>query len=300
MNIGQSDAVTIGEYNEQGELMQGYYYSPQNNLANAPVAIKHNDNGITQTSYYQNDHLNTPQMLTRPNGSVVWQGQYDAFGEVTQTNTQVSNPLRFLGQYQDDETGLHYNWNRYYDNSIGRYVTSDPIGLNGGLNTYGYALGNPLRWTDSRGLEVVAQDSISRNALNTLQSSSSTGESIVSSLNSSGANVNIRARSGVLDSVASALGGGKSYYNPDTNTIIYDPNQGQDEFGMPNEIVLGHELVHAYHDEVLGRNSRNTLKSTLQQWTVHGIPGGANSEMQCFPNFSENAIRDDYGIKRRR
>ena len=288
------------EYNEQGELMQGYYYSPQNSLGNAPVAIKHNDNGITQASYYQNDHLNTPQMLTRPNGAVVWQGQYDAFGEVTQTNTQVSNPLRFPGQYQDDETGLYYNWNRYYDNSIGRYVTSDPIGLNGGLNTYGYALGNPLRWTDSRGLEVVAQDSISRNALNTLQSSSSTGESIVSSLNSSGANVNIRARSGVLGSVASALGGGKSYYNPDTNTIIYDPNQGQDEFGMPNEIVLGHELVHAYHDEVLGRNSRNTLKSTLQQWTVHGIPGGANSEMQCFPNFSENAIRDDYGIKRRR
>ncbi len=64
MNIGQSDAVTIGEYNEQGELMRGYYYSPQNSLGNAPVAIKHNDNGITQTSYYQNEKH--PQMLTRP------------------------------------------------------------------------------------------------------------------------------------------------------------------------------------------------------------------------------------------
>ena len=152
MNIGQSDAVTIGEYNEQGELMQGYYYSPQNSLANAPVAIKHNDNGITQTSCYQNDHLNTPQMLTRPNGSVVWQGQYDAFGEVTQTNTQVSNPIRFPGQYYDQETGLHYNWNRYYDPEIGRYVTSDPIGLGGGLNTFGYGYQNPLYWTDPEGL----------------------------------------------------------------------------------------------------------------------------------------------------
>ena len=133
MNIGQSDAVTIGEYNEQGELMRGYYYSPQNNLANAPVAIKHNDNGITQTSYYQNDHLNTPQMLTRPNGSVVWQGQY-----------------------QDDETGLHYNWYRYYDNSIGRYVTFDPIGLSGGYNTYAYAYQNPLYWTDPYGLFSTA------------------------------------------------------------------------------------------------------------------------------------------------
>ena len=144
------------EYNEQGELMQGYYYSPQNSLGNAPVAIKHNDNGITQTSYYQNDHLNTPQMLTRPNGAIVWQGQYDAFGEVTQTNTQVSNPLRFPGQYQDDETGLHYNWYRYYDNSIGRYVTSDPIGLDGGLNTYGYVYGNPLKYFDPYGLYGTA------------------------------------------------------------------------------------------------------------------------------------------------
>ena len=152
MNIGQSDAVTIGEYNEQGELMQGYYYSPQNSLGNAPVAIKHNDNGITQTSYYQNDHLNTPQMLTRPNGAIVWQGQYDAFGEVTQTNTQVSNPIRFPGQYYDQETGLHYNWNRYYDPQTGRYIASDPIGLAGGYNTYAYVGGNPLMYVEPNGL----------------------------------------------------------------------------------------------------------------------------------------------------
>ncbi len=98
--------------------MQGYYYSPQNSLRNAPVAIKHNDNGITQT------------------------------------NTQVSNPLRFPGQYQDDETGLHYNWHRYYDNSIGRYVTRDPIGLRGGLNVYAYAGGSLLRQISQR-IEMV-------------------------------------------------------------------------------------------------------------------------------------------------
>ncbi len=118
MNIGQSDAVTIGEYNEQGELMQGYYYSPQNSLGNAPVAIKHNDNGITQT------------------------------------NTQVSNSLRFPGQYQDDETGLHYNWHRYYDPLSDRYTQSDPIGLRGGMNTYIYALANPLKYIDPMGLAV--------------------------------------------------------------------------------------------------------------------------------------------------
>jgi RHS repeat-associated protein len=54
--------------------------------------------------------------------------------------------------YADAETGLYYNMARYYDPKIGRYISSDPIGLAGGLNTYGYAYNNPLRWTDPTGL----------------------------------------------------------------------------------------------------------------------------------------------------
>jgi RHS repeat-associated protein len=56
--------------------------------------------------------------------------------------------LRYPGQYYDAETGLHYNWHRYYDPRIGRYITSDPIGLRGGLNTYAYTNNNPLRYID--------------------------------------------------------------------------------------------------------------------------------------------------------
>ena len=60
--------------------------------------------------------------------------------------------LRFPGQYFDTETGLHYNYFRYYDPDSGRYVTSDPIGLAGGLNTYGYVGGDPVGGVDLYGL----------------------------------------------------------------------------------------------------------------------------------------------------
>ncbi|EPP0275528.1 RHS repeat-associated core domain-containing protein, partial [Salmonella enterica subsp. enterica] len=60
-------------------------------------------------------------------------------------------PLRLPGQYFDDETGLHYNLFRYYAPECGRFVSQDPIGLNGGINLYQYAP-NPLSWIDPWGL----------------------------------------------------------------------------------------------------------------------------------------------------
>lgn len=66
----------------------------------------------------------------------------------------VENSFRLPGQYNDQETGLHYNWNRYYDPKTGRYLTPDPIGLEGGINPFVYALDNPMILIDDTG-EIV-------------------------------------------------------------------------------------------------------------------------------------------------
>ena len=115
---------------------------------------------ITSNSfvYLHADQLNTPRLATNGSGTVVWRWDSDAFGigaanQDPDNDTNLVNVrLRFAGQYLDEETGLHYNYFRDYDEVTGRYVQSDPIGLEGGLNTYGYAHQNPLSYFDSFGL----------------------------------------------------------------------------------------------------------------------------------------------------
>uniref|UniRef100_UPI002AB5E3B2 RHS repeat-associated core domain-containing protein n=1 Tax=Burkholderia cepacia TaxID=292 RepID=UPI002AB5E3B2 len=110
---------------------------------------------------------------------LVWQARYKVWGNAVQEEwiarvpqrstatwgevsvvapmpTHVPRPqnLRFQGQYLDRETGLHYNRFRFYDPDIGRFITQDPIGLNGSVNLYQYAP-NPLAWIDPLGLMVL-------------------------------------------------------------------------------------------------------------------------------------------------
>jgi RHS repeat-associated protein len=104
--------------------------------------------------YYHNDHLGTPQILTNYSGTVSWKATYTPFGEAVTSVETVENPFRFPGQYYDQETGIHYNWNRYYDPKTGRYLTPDPIGLEGGINLFPYVANSPLNAADPSGLEV--------------------------------------------------------------------------------------------------------------------------------------------------
>ncbi|MBL3601780.1 MAG: RHS domain-containing protein [gamma proteobacterium endosymbiont of Lamellibrachia anaximandri] len=106
---------------------------------------------VPGTYYYHLDHLGTPEHLTGSDQAIVWTASKRPFGEMAVTTEVVKNHLRFPGQYFDSETGLHYNYFRDYDPSTGRYIQSDPIELQGGMNTYLYANGNPVLYVDHTG-----------------------------------------------------------------------------------------------------------------------------------------------------
>lgn len=108
--------------------------------------------------WHHNDHLGTPQAMTDATGTVVWSMSQTPFGIATVNEdpdgdgVAVINNFRFPGQYFDVETGLSYNYFRTYDPALGRYTQSDPIGLWGGMNTFGYVGGNPVNRIDFLGL----------------------------------------------------------------------------------------------------------------------------------------------------
>jgi RHS repeat-associated protein len=133
----------IAETNASGQMLVEYFY-----LGDQPLAMIR----PSEVLYYlHNDHLGTPEILTNDSATVSWKAAYTPFGEAVTSVETVENPLRFPGQYYDQETGLHYNWNRYGPKT-GRYLTPDPIGLEGGIDLFLYVANNPANRIDPEGL----------------------------------------------------------------------------------------------------------------------------------------------------
>nr|WP_314475275.1 RHS repeat-associated core domain-containing protein [uncultured Prevotella sp.] len=102
------------------------------------------------------DYIGRPVQAYDDNGNIVWQADYDIYGNVRNLNgSRQFIPFRLLGQYEDEEIGLYYNRFRYYDPRIGNYISQDPIRLAGNNPTLYAFVTDPNLWVDVFGLEII-------------------------------------------------------------------------------------------------------------------------------------------------
>lgn len=118
-----------------------------------PVAVSR----PTGLSYVEADHLGTPRVSANPSTNATewsWAFLGHAFGDDAASTIVIGKgvSLRYPGQFQDAEVPLHYNYFRSYEAEVGRYIESDPIDLQSGPSTYGYANGSPTYYVDPTGL----------------------------------------------------------------------------------------------------------------------------------------------------
>lgn len=147
----------LGTYDANGQAAQQVIW-----LQNSPVALMRNPTlGIPGLAYLQSDNLGSPRVAIDPERNVpIW--EWSSKGEVFGGQVPNRDPdgdgipfqldMRFPGQHATESSGMAYNTHRDYDASSGRYIQSDPIGVFGGMSTYGYVSGNPLSNKDPLGL----------------------------------------------------------------------------------------------------------------------------------------------------
>jgi RHS repeat-associated protein len=138
-------ANVVEEVDTTGSLLARYSY---------PLAL---DEPLTEvrsgsTVFYQGDGLGSITSLTTPSGTITGTYSYDSFGNLTASTGTITNPYRYAGREFDAEGSNYYNRARYYDQTVGRFTSEDPVKFSGGLNFYAYVRNDPVSYVDPMGL----------------------------------------------------------------------------------------------------------------------------------------------------
>jgi RHS repeat-associated protein len=125
-------------------VRRDYLWSPDGFV---PLAFREGG----RTYWIQCDARGAPIRVFRQDRSVVWSARYDSFGGATVDVEHVRQPWRLMGQYHDDETGLHHSHCRYYSPHIKSYLSRDPLWYEPGAANYSYAKNSPYTYADPFG-----------------------------------------------------------------------------------------------------------------------------------------------------
>ncbi|SDE01176.1 RHS repeat-associated core domain-containing protein [Actinokineospora iranica] len=123
---------------------------------------RHDDDDWVDQRFFDivTDMIGTPVELIDGDGAVAWRNHTTVWGRALgRLASTADTALRFPGQYFDEESGLHYNHQRYYDPEIAQYLSPDPMGAAAGANPFGYAP-NPTGASDPLGLALCPRDQI--------------------------------------------------------------------------------------------------------------------------------------------
>ena len=136
-----------------------YIYTDQDSYEPLAQVFHNNQDEAQYLAYFHNDQIGIPREMTDIHGNLLWYGEYTAWARLKKDERvykDAHQPFRLQNQYFDEETGLHYNFFRYYEPDTGRFIIQDPIGLLGGNNLYQFA---PIvqEWLDVLGLSSFSQ-----------------------------------------------------------------------------------------------------------------------------------------------
>ena len=230
----------IGELDNKGNLSEAYGWIPNSQWGTKPLWLaKVKINQTLQSASYHyliTDHLGTPQLAINGQGQQTWKMHSDAFGNIAlDSNNQMTLNLRFPGQYYDQETGLSYNYQRDYNPKIGRYIQSDPLGLNGGINSFVYVENNPLKYMDARGELIQFAPAVANPIV------------VVGAIAIYACTSNVSCRTAVTESIKSIFNYCQSSYNQaQVGLFKFKPKPTNSPHGDIQELLDALKQGHAY------------------------------------------------------